>query len=127
MNEKDAYVPPCDKCGGSCCKYVALEIGKPSCKTDYDQVRWYLAHKNVGVFVDHDKKWFVEFRTLCEKQDEKGLCEIYSDRPKICRDYALEEGDCEFYDSPYLEYFYTIEDYEGFLDERKINWKFKNL
>jgi len=74
MKKKDDFSPPCKECGGRCCKYVALEIDKPTNKNGYDQIRWYLAHKNIAVFVDHEKDWYVEFRTDCEKQSDDGLC-----------------------------------------------------
>jgi len=119
--------PPCEECGGSCCKYVAVEIDKPTNKTDYDNIRWYLLHKNVGVFIDHDKNWFIEFRTSCEKQTEDGRCGIYENRPKICREHGNYEGECEFYDNPYMEYFSTEDEFLSYLVEKNKDWKFKKL
>ena len=53
----------CMECGAECCRYIATEIDEPTCKRDYDNVRWYLLHKDVYVFVDHDDCWYVEFET----------------------------------------------------------------
>ena len=48
----------CDKCTGLCCKYFALPIETPEDKEDYDDIRWYLCHKNVTVFVE-DGDWYI--------------------------------------------------------------------
>ncbi len=119
--------PPCSECGGSCCRYVAVEIDKPTNKTDYDNIRWYLVHRNVGVFIDHNKKWFIEFRSDCEHLTDAGACGIYKKRPKICRDHGNYEGECEYYDNPYHEYFSTENDFLKYLKARKTEWRFKSL
>ncbi len=121
----EPYTPPCDECGGSCCKYVAIEIDKPTCKADYDNVRWYLVHRDVNVFIDHEKKWYIEFKTPCIHQGDDNRCGIYEDRPKICRSHGNEEGGCEYYSSPYSEYFESEEKFIDYLEKKNINWKFK--
>lgn len=32
----------------------------------------------------------------CAKLGEDGLCTIYENRPKICRDYVCKKSDCRF-------------------------------
>jgi len=122
---KQAFQPPCDECGGSCCRYIAIEIDKPTTKKDYDHIRWYLVHKDVNVFIDHDHIWHIEFRTPCEHQDKKNRCTIYERRPKICRDHAPEEGLCEYYDIPFTKYFTTEEEFLKYLDEKHVDWRFR--
>lgn len=126
---KQEYLAPCDECGGRCCRYVAIGIDRPRSKNDYDTMRWYLAHKDVNVFIDHEKNWFVEFRTPCEEQDANSRCLIYGRRPAICRKHGNTEGGCEFYDTPYSEYFSSLEELESYLDSKGIDWrpKKKNL
>lgn len=119
------YTPPCSECGGSCCNYIAINIDKPSNKGDYDHIRWFLTHKHVNVFIDHDKKWYVEFRTPCNHLNENNKCSIYHVRPLICQNYGKSDGECEFYNSPYSEYFTTDKQFEKYLNERKIDWKYK--
>lgn len=121
----EEFSPPCDKCGGSCCSYVTVELDKPASKSDYDSIRWYLAHQNVNVFVDHSRTWFVEFRTPCDKMNSDNRCTIYKTRPSICRDHGNFEGSCEYYASPYREYFSTVKEFEKYLENKKIDWKFK--
>lgn len=119
------YKAPCEECGGKCCGYVAIEIDKPKGKKDYDIIRWYLAHQNVNVFIDHDKNWHVEFRTPCEFQSSEKKCMIYTKRPAICREHGTSEGDCEFFDSPYIEYFSSCKEFEAYLDRKGVDWKAK--
>jgi len=84
----------CTRCGGKCCRYVVVEIDKPRAKIDREEIRWFLAHKNVLVFVDNeDKTWNVQFNTPCEHLDERGRCRIYPRRYDICRDH--DPATCE--------------------------------
>ena len=126
MSEENVQ-PPCEKCGGKCCNYIAVEIDKPGSKADYDHIRWYLLHNDVNVFIDHDKKWFIEFRTTCEEQDSDNRCSIYERRPKICRTHGSEEYECEYYDSPYYKYFSFENEFLNYLENKGIKWEFKNL
>jgi len=90
---------PCQDCS-HCCEYMALEIDVPTDAADFDQVRWYLLHKNVWVYVDHDRSWNLQFNTPCEKLGN-GLCEHYKKRPQLCRDY--EPSDCPRFDEASTE------------------------
>jgi uncharacterized protein len=103
---------------------VAMEIHRPVTKTDYDHVRWYLAHDQVHIFVDHDRKWFVEFKSPCSFLDGKNRCTVYGNRPKICRNHGNLKDECEYFDIPYRHYFESIESFETYLKKKKINWKF---
>lgn len=127
MKEQEKiFKPPCTECGGSCCRYVAIEIDRPSSKTDYDHIRWWLLHRDVNVFIDHDKKWHVEFRGVCENLGPDSQCRDYNRRPEICRTHGNLEEECEYFDSPYLYYFSNIREFERYLDKKKINWRFKH-
>ncbi len=106
---------PCEGCS-KCCEYVCLEIDAPEDKADYDDIRWYLLHKNVRVFIDHDDSWNLEFLTPCEKLDKDGNCSEYDIRPEICRKHSFE--DCEKYgeDEPYKILFEHIEEFNKWVD-----------
>ena len=71
MNKRN----PCYGCD-KCCRYVALEIDTPEDREDIDQIRWFLVHKNVWIFIDHDDSWNIQFNTPCENLDEEGNCSI---------------------------------------------------
>lgn len=90
MSEKNKML--CDNCD-ECCRYIALEIDKPKNEEDYDNIIWFLLHKNVHVYIDWDNEWLVEFTTPCKMLDPKTkLCKIYGKRPKLCR--AYKQADC---------------------------------
>jgi len=81
---------PCKKCGSKCCKYVATGIDTPTSAREFDQIRWYLLHENVHVFIDCDDVWHLEFVTRCGSLDKNGRCTAYEARPEICRVYGSE-------------------------------------
>ena len=85
----------CDECPVLCCKYVAMEIDTPENLEDFEDIKWYTAHKNVNVYVEEDGTWNVEFLTPCEHLSDNGRCMIYENRPSICREY--EQDECTFY------------------------------
>ncbi|MBL7223024.1 MAG: YkgJ family cysteine cluster protein [Candidatus Brocadiae bacterium] len=88
----------CTLCDGKCCRYFALEIDEPTTERDFDDIRWYLAHEDIVVFVE-EGDWYLEVRNVCRHLDEQNRCRIYGDRPALCRDHATDncEGrdDCE--------------------------------
>ena len=117
----------CIACGAKCCRHVATEIDTPTCKHDYDNIRWYLMHENVNVFVDNDGKWTLEFLARCQNLLDNNTCIKYTDRPTICRDYPDSGDTCEFGgdDTPYKLFFTTVKEYEQYLDNRGIDWRWK--
>ena len=83
----------CDKCTGLCCRYFALPIETPEDKEDYDDIRWYLCHRNITVFVE-DGDWYINIKNKCKHLSEKDYkCRIYNKRPKICRSYTTKNCD----------------------------------
>ncbi|MFC1497841.1 YkgJ family cysteine cluster protein [Verrucomicrobiota bacterium] len=119
----------CINCGAKCCRYLALEIDKPNCKREFDHIRWYLKHKYVHVFIDHDASWYLEFETPCEELGSDHLCKNYDHRPKICQDHGAEDWseECEFHPEgeAYVERFSNAESFEEYLDKKNIDWRFK--
>jgi Fe-S-cluster containining protein len=83
---------PCSDCG-QCCNYVATQIDDPTAFRDYENIFWYLTHRDVSVYIDHDGDWYLEFRTVCRHLTPSATCGIYAERPLICEDYSWEE--CE--------------------------------
>ncbi|MBD3869223.1 MAG: YkgJ family cysteine cluster protein [Acidobacteria bacterium] len=89
--------PPCDLCTALCCKYFALEIDKPTRPEEFDQIRWYLVHQDVVIWVQ-EGEWYLEVRNRCKHLLPDNRCGIYDTRPDVCRDYGdPEDGPCEFY------------------------------
>lgn len=90
-------VKTCEGCGAKCCKYVALEIDCPEDLDDFENIRWYVAHENIRVFVEEDDTWNIEFSTPCKYLDGE-RCSIHEKfvenpvvrRPKICGEFNTE-------------------------------------
>jgi hypothetical protein len=79
----------CHSCGGQCCRYFALEIDAPETAEDYDDLRWYLAHHDVALFID-GPEWYLQVNTPCRYLRPDQGCAIYDRRPQICRDYGWD-------------------------------------
>lgn len=103
---------PCAACG-DCCRYVTVQIKSPRSKADYDEIRWFLLHENIQVFVDEDG-WYVEFATACRKLDD-WRCTIYAERPLMCSEYEVEH--CTRYGegAPHVHLFTTEAEYIEYL------------
>lgn len=111
----------CDRCASLCCKYITLEIDKPATKRQHDDVRWYLLHEGITLLIEKGR-WLIKVPTRCAALNEDGLCSIYENRPKTCREYSTEN--CDYYteyenwDTDYAE-IESPEDYDKYLQSRK--------
>jgi hypothetical protein len=96
---------------------MTIQIPTPRSKLDFDNIRWYILHRNVSVFVDWEGDWMVQFDTPCEWLVD-GRCSHYSLRPEVCRDY--DPADCERYNRSPAERLLlrTEADLERYLAER---------
>jgi uncharacterized protein len=56
----------CEGCDGKCCKYVITELDIPEKEEDFDDIKWYVCHENVFVFIEEDGTWNLEFVTPCK-------------------------------------------------------------
>jgi uncharacterized protein len=106
---------PCKVCKGTCCRSVSVEWNEPTCESDWQNLKWLVAHKNVNVYKDYDGDWLVEFISDCEHLDADNRCSIYEKRMEICRDHPTE--DCERYtEGEYSEIiFRNLADVEAYL------------
>ncbi len=113
----DAADPePCKDCG-HCCHYLTVSLKAPRGRADYDEIRWFLIHENISVYIDDDG-WYVEFRTVCKHLDGY-RCGIYHTRPHVCSDYAVES--CERYGegAPHLHLFTDERQYLAYLKRHR--------
>ena len=67
----------CDNCTAPCCRYVVVNIGKPSS----DQRVW----AEMRGTLDGQGNWRLPAR--CCYLASTGRCGIYAARPHVCRDY----------------------------------------
>ena len=88
----------CQYCTARCCRYFALPIDEPTDWEAFDNIRWFMFHGRVSVFVS-DKVWYLAVHADCQHLQEDHRCGIYIDRPKICRTYSTTI--CE-YDNDFL-------------------------
>ena len=88
----------CEHCAAACCRYLAIPLDKPRSARDYDDIRWYLMHQGIMVFVE-EGDWYIQFQTRCKNLGADNRCMVYESRPQICREY--EPGDCDYSGSDY--------------------------
>lgn len=88
----------CEHCTAACCRYVALPLDPPRSARDYDDMRWYLMHEGISIFVE-EGDWYAQIQTRCKNLAPDNRCSIYESRPAICREY--EPGDCDYSGKPY--------------------------
>ncbi len=88
----------CEHCTAACCQYIALPIDKPETRAEFEDVRWFLIHESVSVFVE-DGEWFIAFQTRCRHLQTDFRCGIYDTRPRICRKYSTEN--CDYHSGDY--------------------------
>jgi uncharacterized protein len=111
---------PCRTCTGLCCRYFALPLDTPETREDFDDVRWYLAHKGISIFVE-DGSWYISMKNECRHLTDANQCAIYDRRPTICRRY--KRADCDFAEGEYDYELHFVNDKE--MDEY-IRIKFDN-
>ncbi len=118
----------CARCMALCCRYVTIEIDKPTTKRDKDDVRWYLLHEGITLLIE-DGRWMVKFPSRCSALTEDNTCSIYENRPQTCREYTTEN--CDYYtayegwDTKYTE-IETPEEYDKYLQSRSRKKKSSN-
>lgn len=108
----------CEKCVGLCCRYLALPIDTPKTKGDFDDVRWYLAHEGISVFVE-EGDWYINIANRCKYLTKDNRCDIYEDRPRLCRGYKEDTCDYHSGDYGYELHFTSIEELDEYLEKRK--------
>ncbi len=95
--------PPCHDCDALCCQYFALEIDAPKDAEDFEDLRWYLLHGKTWIWVEDDD-WFLQVDHPCRYLGPNNVCQIYDERPTICREYGLREN-LEHAEDPLCDYF----------------------
>lgn len=107
----------CEHCAAACCRYVAIPLDVPRSAGDYDDIRWYVMHEHISVFVE-DADWYIQFQTRCKNLGQDNRCTIYDTRPKICETY--EPGECDYSGGlhGYDHYFTHPQQIEAFYEEK---------
>lgn len=104
----------CNNCNAVCCKYITIELDTPETLDDFENIRWYIAHKNTEVNVEEDSSWWIKFHTPCKHLNKNNLCNIYKNRPKICKEHTTKS--CEKYNKEnFLLTFKSIKDIDNYI------------
>jgi len=113
ITQQDEEFSKRDLCTNSkCCTYVTQQIDTPRSKYDFEVLLWQVSHDGVGAYKDDDG-WFVMFEARCQHLLGDGRCNIYDERPTICRSHSNDY--CE-YDAPAEDGFdLYFPDYESLL------------
>ena len=112
----------CSYCTAICCRYFTLPVSTPESWEDYDNLRWYLTHGRVALFVE-DGTWYMIVYGDCKYLQPDNRCGIYHDRPGICRSYSTEscEYDNDFVFEKYFESAEQVWEYaEAILPPREV-------
>ncbi|MBK8913205.1 MAG: YkgJ family cysteine cluster protein [Phycisphaerales bacterium] len=104
----------CEHCTAACCRYIALPLDEPQTASDFDDIRWYLLHEGIQVFVE-DGDWYILISTTCRHLRSDHLCGIYETRPRICREYSTENCDYHSGDYGWQQHFATPEHLDEYL------------
>jgi Fe-S-cluster containining protein len=114
------------KCGGCtalCCRYFALEIDTPDEPDDFENLRWYLIHEDVNLFID-EGDWYLQIFRKCTWLGEDNACTRYEDRPSICREYSDDWCDLDGANDGDVT-FRTIEELEAYRDKWVADYEAK--
>lgn len=109
---------PCNDCG-VCCDYVAVEIDPPTSFKDYENIHWYLVHRDITVYIDWEGDWFIEFMSPCENQTEAKTCGIYEVRPEMCSGFSWEECEHTVKEPAHRYRFNTPEEFFSWMEETR--------
>ena len=115
----------CEHCVAACCRYLAIPIDTPSSARDYDDMRWYLMHEGVSIFVE-EGDWFFQVQTVCKNLGEDNLCGVYETRPEICSEYKAEGCDYASGEYGYDQLYTHPKQIEAYY-EKKTGKKLKSM
>ncbi len=109
----------CEHCTAACCRYIALPIDRPQTPRDFDDIRWYLMHEGISVFVE-DGDWYMLIQTRCRHLQPDHRCGIYDTRPRICRSYTTDNCDYHSGDYGWEAHFSAPEHLDAYMREHGI-------
>ncbi len=123
--QKESTSDQCSRClPAACCMYYAFEIDRPETRKDYESLLWKLAHKLTSIYI-YRKKWYLMIHTRCNFLNQQNKCDIYEQRPYLCREHST--ANCEFSDSDYgfSEHFRSYDELLVYI-RKNTGFRFKN-
>jgi len=119
--EKDLCM---DKCRSMCCTGISVPIDRPKNKTDIEELRFYLIHKNIEVYINN-RRWYILVNEKCKNLGRNFLCKDYERRPLICRKHTNDE--CEYWGDYFDIRFGDEKELLAYLDKKKKKAKKKTV
>lgn len=114
----------CSFCPGTkCCTYITQNIETPRSKYDFEHLLWQVSHEGIEIYKD-EGDWYLMVSTRCQHLSPSGACNIYENRPQICRDYSNDW--CEFDEPAEKNWQLHFRDYESmhrYCRKRFKTWK----
>jgi Fe-S-cluster containining protein len=121
MSDDKCNCEKCFECRGECCRSVAIELEEPEDLNEFEDLKWYLFHTGITVYIDKDGDWYVDVPIKCKHLDDEGKCMIYETRPPVCRDYDVD--DCDNAEDEETE-FETPQDVDDYVAKLKAEGRF---
>ena len=109
---------PCKKCDAKCCRYFAIQIDAPRSKHDIENIRWFLAHKGVTVFIDR-RRWHLDIASRCRYLTKDHRCRVYDKRPLICREHETDSCEGTAKKLAHSAVFRNMKEFDGYMAERR--------
>ncbi len=113
---KDKHFVTCDRCTAVCCKYIAIPLNEPEEERDIEDMRWFLLHENIGIYVTPEGDWYIEFHTPCKKLEDN-TCSIYATRPEVCKEHPEDSCEMNGKGEPWKQYFKTPEELLAYIEK----------
>ena len=78
----------CAECRGACCEEMALR--EVDVRIHADALRWLRLHSDPAA----NTRGWLTFEVRCGALSQDGRCNVYEDRPAMCRYYPAGGQDC---------------------------------
>ncbi len=113
----------CAQCFDSkCCQYITEPMDTPRSIRDFDMILWQVSHRNIHCFKDRSGWYLISFGQ-CEQLGDQGQCNIYQQRPFICREHPNQN--CDFDAPPSANaqlYFTNHKEFDDYCRKRFKRW-----
>jgi len=106
----------CHECPATCCKNLAMIIGRPHSRAEIEDLKWQIRFNTVKVYI-HNRRWHLWVKGKCMYLGRSNRCTIYDTRPDKCRKYNPPH--CEAFGKFYDVLLSTPDELEDYIKARK--------
>jgi len=115
-SQKKTKHDECGICPATCCRDLAMAIGKPHTKAEIEDLKWQVRFDNVDVFIKHHH-WYLRVKGKCIYLGRDNRCKIYKRRPDKCR--VHKPPHCERFGDYHEVLIHTPDELEAYLESKK--------